>query len=175
MVWLCVVCALRPEPVDVSSLEQLKPLYDWLGQQKRQQATPTLFFCKGAVTDDGRLDLCKQVGGGETEGLQPGRTGRLKMKEAAAGRQADPRPAILCHVMLALMMGVIVRRPQVVGPGGIGPLLESLARHQHIDRLLLGNNIIGDQVGPATPPRAPHPPPSHLLWSVCDLSTACLD
>lgn len=36
---------------------------------------------------------------------------------------------------------------QVVGPAGIGPLLSSLADHTHIDRLLLGNNVVGRQGG----------------------------
>jgi len=33
---------------------------------------------------------------------------------------------------------------QVVGPAGITPLLDALALHPHIDRLLLGNNVIGN-------------------------------
>lgn len=33
---------------------------------------------------------------------------------------------------------------QVVGPRGIAPLLDALAMHPHIDRLLLGNNVIGN-------------------------------
>jgi len=33
---------------------------------------------------------------------------------------------------------------QVVGPRGIQPLLDAMADNQHVDRLLLGNNIVGD-------------------------------
>jgi uncharacterized protein (DUF924 family)/Ran GTPase-activating protein (RanGAP) involved in mRNA processing and transport len=34
---------------------------------------------------------------------------------------------------------------QVVGPDGIGPLLGALAGNTHVDRLLLGNNVVGSQ------------------------------
>ncbi len=34
---------------------------------------------------------------------------------------------------------------QVIGPEGIAPLLTAMANHKSIDRLLLGNNIVGDQ------------------------------
>lgn len=33
---------------------------------------------------------------------------------------------------------------QVVGPKGIGPILEAVGKNSHIDRFLLGNNIVGD-------------------------------
>lgn len=33
---------------------------------------------------------------------------------------------------------------QVVGPDGIGPLLGALADNAHVDRVLLGNNVVGD-------------------------------
>jgi len=36
---------------------------------------------------------------------------------------------------------------QVIGPMGIGPLLEAMGNTKHVDRLLLGNNIIGDGGG----------------------------
>lgn len=34
---------------------------------------------------------------------------------------------------------------QVVGPRGIGPILDAVAKNSHIDRFLLGNNIVGDE------------------------------
>jgi len=34
---------------------------------------------------------------------------------------------------------------QVVGPKGIGPILDAVAKNSHIDRFLLGNNIVGDE------------------------------
>lgn len=83
-----------PEPVDISSYELMKPLYEWLG--KNQLFTEAdLKFLKGTVTTDGRLDLCKQV----------------------------------------------------IGPSGIQPLLDSMKNHKQIDRLLLGNNVVGDEGG----------------------------
>jgi len=36
---------------------------------------------------------------------------------------------------------------QVIGPMGIEPLLEAMGNTQHVDRLLLGNNVIGDGGG----------------------------
>ena len=36
---------------------------------------------------------------------------------------------------------------QVIGPKGVNPLLDSLQCCNHIDRILLGNNIIGDSGG----------------------------
>lgn len=83
-----------PEPVDVSSHEQMKPLYDWL-TQKETNLHEDKPFLKGTVTSDGRLDLCKQV----------------------------------------------------IGPAGIKPLLDALNENKFVDRLLLGNNIIGDSGG----------------------------
>jgi hypothetical protein len=56
-----------PEPVDVSSQEQMKPLYDWLSSNQLCEAD--LQFLKGTVTADGRLDLCKQVIG--PQGIKP--------------------------------------------------------------------------------------------------------
>ncbi|CAF0841622.1 unnamed protein product [Brachionus calyciflorus] len=85
-----------PEPVDVSSHEKMRPLYEWLSQNKQNKLTmEDLKFLKGTVTTDGRLDLCKQV----------------------------------------------------IGPSGIKPLLDSMENNKNIDRLLLGNNIIGDDGG----------------------------
>jgi hypothetical protein len=83
-----------PEPVDVSSYEQMKPLYDWLAQNITLDETD-LKFLRGTVTSDGRLDLCKQV----------------------------------------------------IGPQGIKPLLDAMKDSKQVDRLLLGNNIIGDGGG----------------------------
>lgn len=34
---------------------------------------------------------------------------------------------------------------QVVGPRGIGPILDAVGKNSHIDRFLLGNNIVGDE------------------------------
>jgi Ran GTPase-activating protein (RanGAP) involved in mRNA processing and transport len=34
---------------------------------------------------------------------------------------------------------------QVVGPRGIKPILDAVAKNSHIDRFLLGNNIVGDE------------------------------
>ncbi|KAG8792993.1 NADPH-adrenodoxin reductase, partial [Serendipita sp. 398] len=34
---------------------------------------------------------------------------------------------------------------QVVGPKGIKPILDAVAKNSHIDRFLLGNNIVGDE------------------------------
>ena len=34
---------------------------------------------------------------------------------------------------------------QVVGPKGITPILEAVAKNSYIDRFLLGNNIVGDE------------------------------
>lgn len=34
---------------------------------------------------------------------------------------------------------------QVVGPKGITPILDAVAKNSHIDRFLLGNNIVGDE------------------------------
>jgi len=83
-----------PEPVDVSSRNQMEPLYEWLN--KNQPFTEhDLKFLRGTVTIDGRLDLCKQV----------------------------------------------------IGPQGIHPLLDSMKENKQIDRLLLGNNIVGDEGG----------------------------
>lgn len=36
---------------------------------------------------------------------------------------------------------------QVIGPQGIVPLLDSLKERKEIDKILLGNNIIGDNAG----------------------------
>ncbi|RNA15578.1 leucine rich repeat [Brachionus plicatilis] len=84
------------EPVDVSSHDKMKPLYDWLSENKdRFLAKDNLKFERGTITPDGRLDLCKQV----------------------------------------------------IGPKGIQPLLESISKNENVDRLLLGNNIVGDQGG----------------------------
>jgi Ran GTPase-activating protein (RanGAP) involved in mRNA processing and transport len=87
-----------PEPVDMSTLEQMKPLYDWFhqeNQKKDDDLIENLKFLKGTLTTDGRLDLCKQV----------------------------------------------------IGPIGIEPLLQALGNNKKVDRLLLGNNIIGDSGG----------------------------
>lgn len=56
-----------PEPVDVSSHEQMRPLYEWLAQNKLTDED--LKFLRGTVTADGRLDLCKQVIG--PQGIKP--------------------------------------------------------------------------------------------------------
>lgn len=85
-----------PEPVDVSTYEEMKPLYDWLEANRGTKFDEQdLKFLRGVVTTDGRLDLCKQV----------------------------------------------------IGPQGIQPLLERMKDSRQIDRLLLGNNIIGDDGG----------------------------
>lgn len=86
-----------PEPVDVSSYEQMKPLYEWLEKNKLEEVfdQEDLKFLRGTITTDGRLDLCKQV----------------------------------------------------IGPQGIKPLLDSLSENKHINRLLLGNNVVGDEAG----------------------------
>lgn len=34
---------------------------------------------------------------------------------------------------------------QVVGPKGIKPILDAVGNNSHIDRFLLGNNIVGDE------------------------------
>jgi hypothetical protein len=34
---------------------------------------------------------------------------------------------------------------QVVGPKGIGPILDAVGKNSHIDRFLLGNNIVGNE------------------------------
>ncbi len=83
-----------PEPVDISSHDQMQPLYDWLAKSKAisKLNENDLKFLKGTITIDGRLDLCKQV----------------------------------------------------IGPKGTKPLLDSLQNSQHVDRILLGNNVIGD-------------------------------
>ena len=83
-----------PEPVDVSSREQMQPLYEWLAKNQPFNEHD-MKFLRGTVTTDGRLDLCKQV----------------------------------------------------IGPRGIQPLLDSMRDNKQIDRLLLGNNIIGDTGG----------------------------
>jgi uncharacterized protein (DUF924 family)/predicted esterase len=85
-----------PEPVDVSSHEQMRPLYEWLEQNRSSKFNETdLQFLKGTVTGDGRLDLCKQV----------------------------------------------------IGPHGVKPLLDAMQSNSQIDRILLGNNIVGDDSG----------------------------
>lgn len=56
-----------PEPVDISSREQMQPLYEWLTQNLLTDAD--LRFDRGTVTSDGRLDLCKQVIG--PQGIKP--------------------------------------------------------------------------------------------------------
>jgi uncharacterized protein (DUF924 family)/Ran GTPase-activating protein (RanGAP) involved in mRNA processing and transport/predicted esterase len=83
-----------PEPVDISSRDEMQPLYDWLAKSKTLSKLNEndLKFLKGTITIDGRLDLCKQV----------------------------------------------------IGPTGTKPLLDSLLNSQHVDRILLGNNVIGD-------------------------------
>ena len=60
----------EPEPVDISSAEQLRPLHEFLrsgqdiaSRNPRQHAgVQELSFQRGTVCSDGRLDLCKQVG-----------------------------------------------------------------------------------------------------------------
>ena len=84
-----------PEPVDISSREQMQPLYEWL-DKNTAFTEQDLKFLRGTVTTDGRLDLCKQV----------------------------------------------------IGPQGVAPLLDSMRGNTHIERLLLGNNVIGDSGGP---------------------------
>ena len=61
-----------PEPVDVSSRNQMQPLYDWLklsSMATMKLNENDLKFLKGTVTLDGRLDLCKQVIG--PHGVEP--------------------------------------------------------------------------------------------------------
>jgi uncharacterized protein (DUF924 family)/Ran GTPase-activating protein (RanGAP) involved in mRNA processing and transport len=79
----------RPVPMVPCPLDELEPLLDHL--RADAPAATERRFLRGAVTPDGRLDLCKQV----------------------------------------------------VGPDGIRPLLEALRPNQRIDRVLLGNNVIG--------------------------------
>lgn len=56
---------------------------------------------------------------------------------------------------LRFLKGVVTRDgrldlcKQVIGPMGIEPLLEAMASSRQVDRLLLGNNIIGDDGGQA--------------------------
>ena len=83
-----------PEPVDISSRDQLQPLYSWLKLNQIFNENDYRFL-KGTVTTDGRLDLCKQV----------------------------------------------------IGPQGIQPLLDSMENSKQVNRVLLGNNIIGDLGG----------------------------
>jgi predicted esterase len=85
-----------PEPVDISSHEQMRPLYEWLERNRLAKLNELdLQFLRGTVTTDGRLDLCKQV----------------------------------------------------IGPQGVKPLLDAMQDNSQIDRILLGNNIIGDEAG----------------------------
>ena len=84
-----------PEPVDLSSREQMQPLYDWLSLNQLLLEDEDLRFLKGVVTTDGRLDLCKQV----------------------------------------------------IGPAGISPLLDAMTNSKQVNRILLGNNVIGDEGG----------------------------
>lgn len=90
-----------PEPVDISSHEQMRPLYEWLEEnrlkEKVEKNYADLQFLRGTVTGDGRLDLCKQV----------------------------------------------------IGPKGIHPLLNAMEENVHVDRILLGNNVMGDEAGQA--------------------------
>lgn len=59
----------EPEPVDVSSSQQLQPLYDFLRSGKDlfqmrprlNKGIQELSFERGTICSDGRLDLCKQV------------------------------------------------------------------------------------------------------------------
>jgi Ran GTPase-activating protein (RanGAP) involved in mRNA processing and transport len=83
-----------PEQFELSPLEQMQPLFDWLTIDEPLDLGVKQ-FTSGKVTLDGRLDLCKQV----------------------------------------------------VGPQGIGPLLKALSCNTNIKRLLLGNNMIGDNGG----------------------------
>lgn len=54
---------------------------------------------------------------------------------------------------LRFLKGVVTRDgrldlcKQVIGPMGIEPLLEAMANSRQVDRVLLGNNIIGDDGG----------------------------
>ena len=96
----------KPEPVVACSLEELKPLIEFLENDYPVNATSSVTgarfisdgvnqqmqFAKGTITTDGRLDLCKQV----------------------------------------------------VGPLGIGPVLNAMNKASSVKRLLLGNNIVGN-------------------------------
>ena len=60
----------------------------------------------------------------------------LDQKSIVAEEHAFPRGTVTPDGRLDLCK-------QVVGPAGIQPLLASLAAHPQVDRLLLGNNVIG--------------------------------
>lgn len=51
----------RAEPVDISSREQLEPLYNYLQNKSQTNLFEDIVFTKGTLCKDGRLDLCKQV------------------------------------------------------------------------------------------------------------------
>jgi len=53
----------EPQPVDISSEEEMMPLYSFLrsGEDFQPNVNDDLVFTKGTITRDKRLDLCKQV------------------------------------------------------------------------------------------------------------------
>ena len=57
----------KPEPVVVCSLDDLKPLIEFM--ESNQPVMEQMAFPKGTITTDGRLDLCKQVVG--PQGIGP--------------------------------------------------------------------------------------------------------
>lgn len=62
----------------------------------------------------------------------------LSTREAVLAPRQFPRGTLMPDGRLDLCK-------QVVGPQGIGPLLHSLADHRHVDRVLLGNNVVGHE------------------------------
>ena len=56
-----VVLNPKAEPLNVSNLDLLKPLYDFLQDEKSVIDNENQKFKKGTICTDGRLDLCKQV------------------------------------------------------------------------------------------------------------------
>jgi hypothetical protein len=141
----------EPEPVVPATAEMLAPLLAHLTGATSVVEEIT-HFTRGALVPDGRLDLCKQVVGPKGVGPLMEALSKAPAAESAAASTLESAAVPDTDGVLHFPRGALVPDgrldlcKQVVGPKGVGPLMESLATRpasHRVTRLLLGNNIVG--------------------------------
>jgi len=140
----------EPEPVEISTKDQLDPLYSFLqsGTVFQPNINDDLVFTKGTITRDKRLDLCKQVigPGGVDDLLQSictnqtaGLVQHLLLGNNICGNDLPRRIAELIKEGKVALRTWYIAGNRITGEG-LAPLCEVLRDDQFVHQLWLKRN-----------------------------------